>query len=91
MLHKDRLPAYITWERYLKNQERIKQNRNQFDCQGAARLGVTLLSGLIVCGHCGRRMRTLYHAHGKAQYHCHHRELTGAGTALSRDGCAGCG
>lgn len=77
VLHKDRLPAYITWERYLQNQERIKQNRNRFDCQGAPRSGVTLLSGLIVCGHCGRRMRTLYHAHGKAQYDCHHRELTG--------------
>lgn len=79
VLLKDRLPAYITWERYLKNRERIKQNRNQFDCQGAPRSGVTLLSGLLVCGHCGRRMRTLYHAHGKAQYVCNLRELTGQG------------
>ncbi len=77
VLIKDRLPAYITWERYLRNQERIKQNRNRFDCQGAPRSGVTLLSGLIVCGHCGRRMRTLYHSHGKAQYDCHHHALTG--------------
>ena len=77
VLHKDRLPAYISWERYLKNRERIKQNRNGFDRQGAPRSGVTLLSGLIVCGNCGRRMRTLYHAHGKAQYDCNHRELTG--------------
>ncbi len=77
VLHKDRLPAYITWDRYLQNQERVKQNRNRFDCQGAPRSGVTLLSGLLVCGHCGRRMRTLYHAHGKAQYVCNQRELTG--------------
>ena len=28
VLLKDRLPAYITWEHYLKNRERIKQNRN---------------------------------------------------------------
>lgn len=77
VLIKDRLPAYITWERYLQNRERIKQNRNRFDCQGAPRSGVTLLSGLIVCGNCGRRMRTLYHAHGKAQYDCNNRALTG--------------
>lgn len=77
VLIKDRLPAYITWERYLQNRERIKQNRNQFDCQGAPRSGVTLLAGLLVCGNCGRRMRTLYHTHGKAQYDCNHRELTG--------------
>jgi DNA invertase Pin-like site-specific DNA recombinase len=77
VLHKDRLSAYITWERYLQNRERIKQNRNRFDCQGAPRSGVTLLSGLMVCGNCGRRMRTLYHAHGKAQYVCNQRELTG--------------
>ncbi len=54
VLHKDRLPAYITWERYLQNQERIKQNRNRFDCQGAPRSGVTLLAGLLICGTCGR-------------------------------------
>jgi DNA invertase Pin-like site-specific DNA recombinase len=77
VLHRDRLPAYITWERYLQNRERIKQNQNRFDGQGAPRSGVALLSGLLVCGTCGRRMRTLYHAHGKAQYDCNRRELTG--------------
>src|SRR5947209_1972769 len=30
VLLRDRLPAYITWERYLSNRERIRQNRNRF-------------------------------------------------------------
>jgi DNA invertase Pin-like site-specific DNA recombinase len=75
VLHRDRLPAYITWERYLRNRERIKQNQNRFGCRGAPRSGVALLSGLLVCGTCGRRMHTLYHAHGKAQYACDRRYL----------------
>ncbi len=28
VLLKDRLPAYISWDQYLKNRERVKQNRN---------------------------------------------------------------
>jgi len=80
VLHKDRLPAYITWERYLKNRQQIKQNQNRFDSPGAPRCGVALLSGLVACGDCGRRMRTLYHAHGKAQYNCSSRLLRAADT-----------
>lgn len=79
VLLKDRLPAYITWERYLQNRERLKQNRNRFDCRGAPRSGVSLLAGLLICGACGQRMRTLYHAHGKAQYVCNRQLLTGEG------------
>lgn len=75
VLLQDRLPAYITWERYLRNRERIKQNRNQFGCQGAPRSGVALLAGVLVCGSCGRRMQPLYHAHGKAQYACSRQYL----------------
>jgi DNA invertase Pin-like site-specific DNA recombinase len=78
VLLKDRLPAYITWERYLQNRERIKQNRNHLDCRGAPRSGIALLSGVLVCGACGRRMHVLYHAHGKAQYACNTKYLAAA-------------
>lgn len=78
VLHRDRLPAYITWEQYLRNQERIRQNRNQFDRPGVPRAGAALLAGILVCGGCGRRMQPLYHAHGKAQYACSHRYLAAA-------------
>ena len=37
VLLKDHLPAYITWEQFLKNRERIKQNQNAPDTTGAPR------------------------------------------------------
>ena len=70
VLHKDRLPAYITWERYLKNRERIKQNRNRSGLRGRA-----ARRGRAASGRAGlRQLRpadaSSYHAHGKAQYAC---------------------
>ncbi len=70
VLLKDRLPAYISWEQYLKNRECIEQNRNGPDSLGVARSGTALLSGVLVCGNCNRHMQPSYHAHGMAQYAC---------------------
>ena len=39
VLLRDRLPAYISWEQYLKNRERLKENRNGPDTPGAPRAG----------------------------------------------------
>lgn len=77
VLIKDRLPAYITWEQYLKNRERIKQNQNGSASIGVARSGAALLPGLLVCGNCGRHMQPSYHSHDKAQYACNHKYLDG--------------
>lgn len=55
---KDRLPAYITWERYAANQERLTANRAK--AKGVPREGFALLQGLLVCGRCGRRMSVQY-------------------------------
>ncbi len=78
VLIKDRLPAYITWEQYLKNRERVKQNRNGPGSIGAPRRGAALLPGLLVCGNCGRHMQASYNPNGKAQYACirHYVEAT---------------
>jgi DNA invertase Pin-like site-specific DNA recombinase len=61
VLIQDRVPAYIHWEQYLANQQRLNENRSFPGSQGAARAGRALLSGLIVCGRCGHHMNVAYH------------------------------
>src|SRR5262249_48886943 len=65
----DSIPAYITWERYLANQQRLAANRSLPTTPGAPRSGPSLLSGLVYCGRCGQRMRVDYHAKGKPVYY----------------------
>lgn len=61
-VHKDAYPSYVRWEEYLANRERLRQNgyRLAESTRGAPRSGPALLTGLAVCGHCGRRMGTTY-------------------------------
>ena len=58
----DHHPGYITFERYLANQERLRANWRppRGEGGGAAREGRALLQGLIRCGRCGRRMQVGY-------------------------------
>ena len=65
VLIRDHHPAYISYEKYLENRERIRGNivmRPQGDetNNGPAREGEALLQGLVRCGHCGRRMLVSY-------------------------------
>jgi DNA invertase Pin-like site-specific DNA recombinase len=84
VLQRDRLPAYISWQRYLENRQRLHANRNGPESVGVARQGQALLAGLVICGRCGRHLRAYYHGPSRAYYLCvrHLRE----GTALE---CAG--
>ena len=64
-LQQNAYPAYITWEQYLTNQERIRQNGLRFveqrqKAQGIVREGPGLLQGMVLCGHCGHHMQTVY-------------------------------
>ena len=63
-------PGYITWEAYVHNQEKLRQNHARFGgaVRGAAREGAALLGGLVLCGRCGRRMRTSYRGHASRQW-----------------------
>ena len=60
---KDRLPAYISWERFQRNLRQLEANMTQN--QGAIRRGPSLLSGLITCGCCGLRMVATYTNRGR--------------------------
>jgi DNA invertase Pin-like site-specific DNA recombinase len=64
-LQQDVYPAYISWEQYLANRERLRQNSTRLthwtqQTQGAAREGAALLQGLATCGICGRSMLVSY-------------------------------
>jgi DNA invertase Pin-like site-specific DNA recombinase len=71
-LKRDHLPAYITWEQFVANQERLRQNRSTAATPGVPRGGSALLSGLITCGSCGCHLRTTYRGRkrGRPYYTC---------------------
>lgn len=70
VLIKDRLPAYISWDQFLANQERLRQNRSLRETRGAPRRGEALLPGLVVCGKCGHHMTTSYKTDKRPSYYC---------------------
>src|SRR5262245_20148469 len=76
VLLRDHLPAYISWEQFLRNQRRLKQNQSRPDTRGTPRNGRALLSGLLVCGRCGWRMQVFYGSKDKAHYRCMHAQAT---------------
>jgi len=84
----DHHEGYISWEEYMKNQERLEKNRTnggEMMLSGPAREGLALLQGLLVCGHCGRALTVRYTGNGGIYpcYQCNwlHRD------ALAGKGC----
>src|SRR5262249_40830265 len=88
VLLRDHLPAYISWERYQVNLERLRQNRSRQESKGRPRRGTALLAGLVVCGSCGLRLQTVIsEAHGRYECVDHMRkgmEKTCSGLSASR-------
>jgi DNA invertase Pin-like site-specific DNA recombinase len=66
----DHLPAYITWDQFLKNLERLQRNRTCPAASGVPRNGAALLTGLVVCGRCGRKMQANYRHKHHSLYVC---------------------
>lgn len=72
VLIRDHHEAYLSWEEYLKNRQQMSQNRLPIkgEAGGAVRRGAALLSGLLRCGHCGRRLHVAYSSDGLGRYIC---------------------
>ena len=60
VLIRDRFPAYITWEEFEKNQQKMAENSTIGKALSAPRHGPSVLSGLIRCGRCGASMLVGY-------------------------------
>jgi DNA invertase Pin-like site-specific DNA recombinase len=82
VLIRDHHPAYITWETFVANTNRLAANCT---CQGArpVREGSALLQGVVLCGGCGRMMSTMYHG-AKAFYDCSKSRSDHVATARCR-------
>jgi hypothetical protein len=89
VLRQDVYPAYITWEQFVTNQTRMSENASDFSrrTRGSPRQGTALLAGLVVCGHCGRQMRSIYKP--SVRYLCNAANRTyGAPMCLHLDGAS---
>jgi DNA invertase Pin-like site-specific DNA recombinase len=59
--------GYTRWDEFLANQDRLQRNRThrpETILPQAAREGLALLQGLLVCGKCGRRLTVRYRGNG---------------------------
>jgi len=86
-VHQDVYPTYISWEQFLANQARLRDNASTFAqrARGAPRHGQALLAGLVVCGRCGYQMRVAYKP--QRRYTCTALAANyGAATCLHVDG-----
>jgi DNA invertase Pin-like site-specific DNA recombinase len=62
----DHHSGYISWEEYMENQRRLEANVACSDGEGsgAVKMGSALLSGLLRCGRCGRKLQVHYSGNG---------------------------
>ncbi len=82
VLIKNHHEGYISWEEYLHNTALLQANQTngvETMLSGAAREGLALLQGLLVCGVCGRRLTVRYKGNGGLYpvYECNWRKREG--------------
>lgn len=57
---RDNHPAYVDWERFQRNLQRLSSHRRRGPEPSAKRETASLLAGRVFCGRCGARMQTRY-------------------------------
>jgi DNA invertase Pin-like site-specific DNA recombinase len=85
VLIKDHHEAYIGWDDYIHHRSILEKNRTNAEhtlLGGAAREGLALFQGLIICGNCGRRLTVRYKGNGGIYptYECNWRRREGLST-----------
>jgi hypothetical protein len=74
-------PAYISWETFVANKQRLHENRSTMHgaTSGAPKNGPALLAGIVLCGRCGRRMRVDYTTNERKhwRYLCTGKHMSG--------------
>ncbi len=89
VLIRDHHGPYISWDQFEHNLQVIANNATGMSsalARGAARKGELLLSGLLRCGHCGRKLHVHYSG-AIGRYNCHGaRTNHGAARCISISG-----
>ncbi len=80
-LLKDHVPAYISWEQYERNRQRLRENdRGRGASRSASGLSPTLLNGRLTCGRCESPMATRNaRANSSPRYACDQNHLEHCG------------
>jgi hypothetical protein len=87
VLINDHLPAYITWEQYEQNRQRLAQNQLSAAAIGPPREAAAQLVRLLRCARCGGRMSASYGGPKRDyRYFCDKNRLKNGGK-----GCQGIG
>ncbi len=83
----DHHAGYISWSEYLENRQIMAKNiaRRESEGSGAIKKGAALLSGLLRCGQCGRKLQVGYSGtHGQVGRYlcCGRREERGSSSCF---------
>lgn len=68
----DHHEGYISWADFLANEAKLAAHRTNTGAR-PPREGSALCQGILMCGSCGKPMRTNYHGSGRASYECSSR------------------